>query len=162
MALVDVVGPIGGAHHGTWNGVATSCHFATVFWAYHAEFGSAPALANVAKMGVATGVVRQMIAHGQKKRRSDPALITGSVYVFVRNGEPEHSCVALSNNQVGGYNQTNWFSSPGVAHGYSTHTVDHFVWTGTHSVRGNTGQQCSLVCVPEGVARACARHAAQG
>ena len=72
-----------------------------------------------------------------------------------------HSCVAVSGADVGGYNQVNWFSSPGAAHGYSEHSAGQFVWSGRNTVRGNVGQDCGLVCVSEGIARACARDAAQ-
>jgi hypothetical protein len=168
--LANRVGVIPGVAGQAWNGIATTCHFATTFWAFWDEFGVQPTLNDIARIGVATRVVGDMLPFGA--RLTCPAngalvLTPGSVVVFVKGGEPGHSCVARDANTLAGYNQPDWFAGPGVPHGYTTHNTNELRWRGGSNkpeVQGNSAKYlwCELVAVPEGAAKAIVRKAIQG
>lgn len=48
------------------------------------------------------------------------ALSAGTVIVFVENGEAKDSCVVLPEQQIGGNNQTGWYTPSGIGGRYST------------------------------------------
>jgi hypothetical protein len=169
MALAARVGAIPGAVGQSWNGIATTCNFATVFWCFWDEFGRQPTLLEFAKTGSPNLVIKKMIPLGVRQNRpghGNLQLTPGSVLIFVAGGEPAHSCVATAANTIGGYNQVNWYSGGGgVNHGFSTHNTNRSNWgAGGHNndVVGNTGQWCQLVAVPEASAKAIVRGAIQG
>lgn len=158
----------GGAN--TWNGIPTSCHVATLYWIYRDEFGQAPTQAQyVARLNNPTAIIRNMLPHGQALANAGAAIAAaaGSVIVFVGGGQPRHSCVKLAGNQIGGYNQLNWFTTPGQDHRYSTHAVANIKWRGGWfhggqvelNVAGNYG---TLVAIPQAFAKAILRQTVQG
>jgi hypothetical protein len=167
--LKDRVGPIPGAVNRTWNGIATSCHFATVYWLLEEVLSRPPVLEDFTdKIGDPTLIVEQMLARGKKISRSrlgSLMLTPGTVVVFVHHGEPRHSCVAIESTLLGGYNQLGWFSTQGVDHGYSTHRTIEFVWRGgqknADDVRGNQGQWCQLYAIDEASAENVVRQKLQ-
>jgi|FLYL01.1.fsa_nt_gi hypothetical protein len=154
--LKDIVGPIPGAANKTWNSIATSCHFATVYWLLAEVLSRQPNLEDFVRIGDPTLIVKQMLAKGRRISRSrlgSLMLTPGTVVAFVQDGEPKHSCVAIESTKLGGYNQTGWFSTPGVDHGYSTHHTIEFKWRGgqmnADDVQGNQGQWCQLYAIDE-------------
>ncbi len=52
-----------------WQGIATSRHFATVYWLYMAEFGNELTLAALGNIGAPQAALTQMVAHGAHKTR---------------------------------------------------------------------------------------------
>lgn len=160
---------------GVWNTIPMACHNATLFWLFEAEFNRPPASMNEYLDAFSTppknptGIVREMLALGQRLQRpgvGHSVLTTGSVIVFVHNGQPGHSCIATAAGQIGGYNQVNWFTGVGAVNGYTTHATSEFKWRGANQpleIQGNTQDKwCSLVAVPQNAARAVVRRAVQG
>ena len=164
MPVAGRVANIFGAAGGRWNTIATSCHFATVYWLYLEEFSRPPTLANYATIGNPTLVVNAMLAHGRRLQQPGHvglALSSNSVIVFARNNTAEHSCIATTTKKIGGYNQTNWFATPGANHALSFHAADDLHWQNRNNVRGNTGQNCHLYSIDERAARAVVRRFAR-
>jgi hypothetical protein len=115
----------------TWQGIATSCHFATVYWLYMTEFGNELTLAALGNIGAPQAAVTQMVAHGVHRTRpaNGPLILTaGSVLVFFANGSAAHSCVAVGAQTAAGYNQVGWWGFGGVDHGYSMHLTSQLRW----------------------------------
>jgi hypothetical protein len=163
-------------HGGVWTDpaahpaapIATSCHFATLFWAFWDEFGQAPTQADILRMGVAQTVVGRMLPHAARKTNplaGHLTLTTGSVLVFAHNNVAEHSCTAIGPQTLGGYNQMGWFSAGGANHGYSTHPTSQLIWGSlnnrSHTRRVLAAGWFQLFEVPEGVVKAIVRSAAQ-
>lgn len=155
--------PIPGAVGRTWNGIATSCHFATIYWIIREEFGREPTAADFATIGELNGAIRIMVQIGGVRINRPGGggqlnFIPGSVIVFVSNNQPAHSCVATFANQVGGYNQQGWFTAGGLNHGYSYHNTNQFkAWGGifnSKKIRGNVDNTYyRLYSVSEGWAK---------
>jgi hypothetical protein len=148
--------------------IATSCHFATVYWVFWEEFGHAPSQADIVRMGSAQGVVSRMLPHAARKNNplaGHLTLTTGSVLVFAHNNIAEHSCTAIAPQSVGGYNQMGWYSAGGANHGYSSHPTSQLIWGNlnnrSHARRVQAPGWYQLYEVPEGVAKAVVRSAAQ-
>lgn len=138
--------PIPGAVGRIWNGIPTSCHFATIYWIIQEEFGRVPTVADFATIGELNGAIRIMVQIGGVRINRPGGggqlnFTPGSVIVFVSNNQPAHSCVATFANQVGGYNQQGWFTAGGLNHGYSYHNTNQFkAWGGifnSKKIRGN-------------------------
>ena len=112
MALANTVT----AHHGIGAGgrwsdphanpaapFATSCHFATLFWAFRDEFGREPTQDEVIRIGVAQTLVSGLIARGTRKNQpivGNLVLTSGAILAFVDGGIACHSCVAITNHSV--------------------------------------------------------------
>ena len=47
-----------------WNGIPTSCHFATVYWVFCDEFKRPPTPAELMRIGDAAGAVGRWLPHG--------------------------------------------------------------------------------------------------
>lgn len=147
--------------------VATTCHFATCYWLYEEVHGK-PFDFDVfmAQIGNPTLFVRDLLpravvlqrsyrlqaAAGLKVKATDAAVQPGSIVVFAETKtDPGHSCVAITSSRVGGYNQTDWFSSAGKEHDYSEHDTIDIVWKTKHrAVRFKT--EYTLYAVPEATA----------
>ena len=148
--------------------VATTCHFATVYWVFWDEFGRAPTQDDIVRIGNIQGVVGRMLPHAARKNNpvaGHLTLTTGSVLIFANGNNADHSCTAITPNSVGGYNQMGWFSAGGANHGYSTHPTSQLIW-GTLNNRSLVRRVQAqgwfqLDEVPEGVAKAVVRSAAQ-
>jgi len=115
----------------TWNGIPTSCHFATVYWVFLDEFNRAPTQQEMVAIGDAQGAVGRWLPHGSRK--SNPltgslTLTAGSILVFVRNNQAGHSCVAITQQTLGGFNQMSWYSAGGANHAYSAHPTNQLMW----------------------------------
>jgi hypothetical protein len=152
---------------GTWKGVPMMCHNATLFWLYEDEFNKTPTLDQYLKFSTLgpTAIIGNMLPYGRKLRKPASgavALTAGAVIVFVRNGQPVHSCVAMQHDLVGGYNQVGWFQRNGVPTGFSTHLTTEIRWKDGNQVIGSHNSLCVLVEVPEMMAKAVMRQAAQG
>lgn len=125
---------------GTWTdphghppvNIATSCHFATIFWAFLDEFRRVPTQAEILRIGVAQTVITGLIQRGTRKNQPVMGSLTltpSSVLVFVNDTrQAGHSCVAIGAQNVGGYNQGGWYSVGGGNHTYSTHTTAQLQW----------------------------------
>ena len=167
--LIARIGPIPGAMGQQWNHIATSCHFASVFWLFHDEFGRVPTQNEFLRMADLTGAIRRMLPFGT--RLNKPAaghlvLTPGNIVVFVHDNQPVHSCSALDANTLAGYNQVNWFKVQGENHRYTTHQTNEIrwgegLWHG-NEVTGNVGQWCKLIAIPERPAKAVIRSMVQG
>jgi hypothetical protein len=166
--LVNTVGNF--TNRAPFAGTHIMCHGATVFWLYSDEFGSPPTLQQFTApaMSPPDPIVRSMLRYGQHLQNATAltSVAPGSVLVFVENSEPKHSCVALAGHRIGGYNQTGWFTTNGVAGGYSVHNMSEVMWlTGLMQrgqVRGSHHRMhCKLYAIPEGVAKAALRQAVQ-
>lgn len=164
MSVAGRVAPIVAAMGGRWNGIATSCHFATFYWLFLEEFRRPPTVNDYVSAGNPTLVLNRMLALGRRLQRpaAGPLILAaGNVIVFSRDGQAGHSCVAISPQRIGGYNQTNWFATAGANHGFTFHGARDLRWADGACVIGNTGQHCDLHAIPEGPARAIVRQAVQ-
>ncbi len=146
-----------------WRGIPMSCHVATLIWLHHASTGNLPAGFNeIPKIGNANEVLRRIFRRGVRLRvnhRQDVPLVPGSVLVFERNGEPMHSCVAVTNKKIAGYNQTDWFRQQGgrqagIASQFTEHQILDVDWVmpfpSDKAKAGANGVYiCSLYMVPE-------------
>lgn len=147
------------------------CHSAAVYWLYTDEFKRTPSLDVFTSNALSPPdpLITSMLRLGRQVT-SDAALkalAPGTVIVFVENGRPMHTCIALPGQHIGGYNQTGWFTSTGVGGRYSTHNMDDVQWiSGIMSgnrVRGsNDRMRCQLIAIPENTAKAIVRQAVQG
>jgi hypothetical protein len=154
------VGVIPGVVGQQWNGIAVTCHFATIYYIFAEQFNRAPETADYAHLGNLNNVMKKIAGMGvQVSNPGAGALVfaPGTVVVFMEDQQAAHSCVAKQINLLGGYNQANWFTGAGVAHGYTTHNTNQITWRASvfhkNQVRGNVGQWCKLVKVPENSAK---------
>jgi hypothetical protein len=127
-ALTTVLGTITALPH-----AALACHNATFYWLYHANYGTPPDIATLTGRLSPTQVKMAQMVQQYGSRISKPfsgtlSLTPGTIVVFMNAQGAGHSCVMMNANQVYGYNQTNWFSTPGVAHGPSVHSLNDIVW----------------------------------
>jgi hypothetical protein len=126
---------------------SVSCHFATIYWLLTELHGVPPTLQVMMDQivnvpGAITQMVQQSGTRLKKPLIGQLTLTPSSVIVFYRNGQAEHSCVALNQTQVGGYNQVDWFVNA-QSHRYSVGAVTALVWgTGANknTVRRYQGQ----------------------
>ncbi len=161
-----------GAH-----GVA--CHVATFARLHQAEFGSLPPAEKINAMRPQV-FMSGMLALGKRLTKpffSKCLLTPNSVILFEHNEEALHSCIARDHKTLGGYNQTTFFESKGVEHGYSEHDTSQLVWdSGRKNVSSSVNHACTmngkhfkmtasrfgmLVEVPEYVARGYLRSKVQ-
>jgi len=147
------------------------CHAAALYWLYTDEFKHTPTLEVFTSQALSPPdpVITSMLRFGKQVKNLEAlkALAAGTVIIFVQNGNPMHTCVVLQNNQLGGNNQTGWYTSNGVAGRYSTHSMDDVQWIGglfsRNEVRGsNANMRCKLMAIPENSAKAVVRKAIQG
>ena len=158
--------PIPGTAGRSWNGIATSCHFATLYNIHRAEISTLRTQNDFLNaFPNPTGLMSGMSTLGRRLTNpifSNINLSPGSVIIFVKDGRALHSGVARNHNTIAGYNQVNWFTSVGVNHGHSIHDVADLKWIGKtkREVEGNADRTspCQLIIVPENTARAYVRH----
>lgn len=170
MQLVQAVGRFTNADDGDFAGQRIMCHGASVYWLYNAEFSRPPSFREFTdkKLSPPDPIIASMLKFGRQLKNLTElnAVIPGTVLVFVENGMPKHSCVAIMNHSIAGYNQTGWFTSPGIGGDYDTHRTSEVTWLGKpHAgmVQGsNSTMHCNLLAIPEGTARACLREKVQG
>jgi hypothetical protein len=145
-----------------WQGIATTCHFATVYWLYMTEFGNELTLGKLGQIGAPQAAITQMVQHGVRKNNpihGSLSLTPGSVLIFfdLRHGTAGHSCVAVKENEAAGYNQVGWWTLGGIDHGFSIHPTFQLRW-GTDSGHKNKLMKGTdwheLYEVPEHTARA--------
>jgi hypothetical protein len=129
-----------------------ACHNATLYWLYQAKYRAAPSLATYLDLGFPTDVIKKPLANKNRLQRppvnGSLSLTAGSVILFVKDGDPKHSCIATGPFRLGGYNQPNWFdesgsNARGVPNGHSIHSTLHIQWDTANAsdkdlVRGNT------------------------
>ena len=131
--LQDVAARLPGVSVGLWNGIPISCHVATLIWLHYAQTGALPAgpLA-IPKLEHFRAIMLQIVAAGAPLQVVFGQVIevpVGSVVVFTSDsGEPGHSCTATGSTILIGYNQTEWFSSPGVPAEFSVHYTSDLQW----------------------------------
>lgn len=162
MSVAGIVNGIPGAAGTAFNAFAATCHFATSYWLYSAEFGSAPTLLNYQGGVNLTGLVNEMLPHGTKMKRPGHgaaiAVPTGTVLVFSNNGNAGHSCIVRADGLIGGYNQENWFTTPGQNHRYSQHSLGDIEWANASRARRPAlNHPYDLFAVPEVAGRAAVR-----
>ena len=144
--LSSVVGPILDPLPGI--GLDYQCHSATLYWLCQAQFERAP---TGAEMLEASGIIRALLQFGavMTKLSGNFSARPGTVLVFKDHfGAPKHSCVAISNTVLGGYNQQNWFamSGPEARNKYTTYLQSQIRWVTPRTVQGNvSGSSCELI-----------------
>ena len=114
----------------SWNGIATTCHMATLYWMLTA-IGRPPNTANDIAGYNITMLLRDIGLAGTRVypgnvQANHRHMTPGSVIVFMRPDlqTAGHSCVLKTNLTVGGYNQNTWFTTAGNDHYYSEHDLD--------------------------------------
>jgi hypothetical protein len=129
--LQDRVKVIPGIDHNS-----STCFYTTVYWIYEDLHGVAPnteTMTDIALKCTFTRIFTDMIGAGRKVTRpvmGSLNLTPGSVLVFRKAGQPGHGCIVKSATRIGGYNQTNWFSTAGTRHAYSEHHPNDIAWRG--------------------------------
>ena len=75
----------------------------------------------------------------------------GHVLIFTdKEFQAQHSCITKTGSVIGGYNQLNWFSTPGIASNYTEHEYEDIQWVKKGVVRLNTKKsEGFLMAVPE-------------
>jgi len=132
-----------------------ACHTATCYWLYHEAYGTPPQPDEfLNKLGDVSGLATELAKMGTRVKKSNiKKLWPGTVLIFCDlYGNAKHSCVIANNGIIGGYNQLNWFSSPGASHAYSTHAIGDIVWKGVMNKRvqlNTEGSQGRLIAVDE-------------
>jgi hypothetical protein len=134
-----------------------ACHNATLAWLFAAEFGRAVTGAEFAAHFLSAGPILTALAQDGVKLASpsggSQAVVTkGSVLVFF-NRSAKHSCVMKEAHLIVGYNQTTWFNGKGGDHSFSMHSTREIRWQGGGSVVGANREVCSLVAVPQSLAK---------
>jgi hypothetical protein len=134
---------------GVATAIATTCHFATTYWLYQQAFdtslktqqqyleriGNNPELfiRSLLPLGTALQASHRRVAEGIKVARDGTRVQPGTVILFTADrATVGHSCVMVRSDRIGGYNQTDWFTSPGVSHGPSEHGTHEIAWRGKH------------------------------
>jgi hypothetical protein len=112
-----------------WNGIATSCLFAVTYWMLE-ELSVTPTVGMFQRIGALNPVFCTIAQAGHRLfapnvQAGNAHLPAGAVIVFMSlNGaSAEHGCVLKQGLTIGGYNQTDWFTTPGQAHQYSEHDL---------------------------------------
>lgn len=154
---------------GKWNGQAIFCHTATLFWLYEREFSRTPTLSQFSNLGFQfQGLMTALMGMGQRLQKpalGSTRLSSGTILIFELNGVAKHSCTAIDSVRTGGYNQTTWFSKPGIEAEYSTHETSEIKWhlgsSPLYTGGERPGENYGLFAVPDGFARALIRQAAQ-
>lgn len=139
----------------SWRKIPMSCHVATLIWLHEAQFGILPnGPADIPKLLDFNAIITRIVAAGTAVTRQYGQVVEfkpGSVVVFHRNRDMGHSCVADSHTVLVGYNQTDWFSSPGVANRFSVHFTSDIKWRGagpSTEAEAKTGHFYSLSVTP--------------
>jgi len=115
---------------------SATCLYATVYWIYEDLHGVSPTAAIMSDILIKctfNRIFTDMMRAGKKVSRPMAGslnLAPGTVLIFEKNGGVGHGCVVKSATVIGGYNQTNWFSTPGIAHSYSQHHPNDISWRG--------------------------------
>jgi hypothetical protein len=115
---------------------SSTCFYATIYWIYEDLHGVGPSretMTDILIKCTTNRIFADMIGAGRRVSRpmvGSLNLVPGSVLVFQKNGQPGHGCVVKSATQIGGYNQTNWFSTAGTRHTYSEHHPNDIAWRG--------------------------------
>lgn len=152
---ISQIGRIQVSDHGHTVDLHLQCHQAVCYSLYWEAHGHPPT-GNVFLNGsfantttFLTGLARM----GSPVRRED--LISGrvepgAILVFVdKQLNAKHSCIALTGARIGGYNQLDWFRTPGIASEYSAHGFDDVRWAKPGVVRLNTASaEGFLVSIP--------------
>jgi hypothetical protein len=143
--------------------IATTCHFATVYWLFHEAFDREINFDEYLKIGNPNTFINGLLkygtalqqsyrrhqAEGLKVKATGAVVPAGSLIVFAENKNVAgHSCVALTSQSIGGYNQTNWFSTAGKEADYSTHSTKDIQWKTKH-VALHGDHEYSLLCISE-------------
>lgn len=80
-------------------------------------------------------------------------LSPSSIVIFVEGTDtPGHSCVAVGKYRIGGYNQVDWFSRPGLSNAYSEHDTRELIWRPNGKccrIGGASAKEYTLVTVHE-------------
>lgn len=117
------------------------CHQATCYWLYEEAFDRPPA--PIEFTGETLLSVQPFMAKiarlGKKLSREDFSkrnVAGGTVLIFTDStGDAKHSCVVRWDGSIGGYNQTDWFTSDGKKSEWSAHDPNHIPWSGDKHLR---------------------------
>jgi hypothetical protein len=150
-----------------WNNIATTCHFASVYWLYMAEFTTELTLLKLGNIGAPQQAMTQL-AQQFGVRVNNPihgslVVTPGSVLIFMRNGSAGHSCIAVQPGEVAGYNQVGWWTLGGIDHGFSIHQTHQLRWGHDNAHRNKLqkgAEWYELYSAPEMTARGLIRSMA--
>lgn len=115
-----------------------ACHTATCYWLYEEAHGTPPGadefmgdLLDLSKL------ITDIAKLGTRLKKSDiKSIQNGTVLIFCDlSGSAKHSCVVRYDGKIGGYNQENWFTTPGSSHAYTHHEVNDIMWKGLTNKR---------------------------
>ena len=114
----------------TWNGITTS-RFMAVTYRMMLDLSMKPTANSFASVkGGLTILLKNIGLAGSRivqpnVETGNVKLPAGSVIVFMATNlaQAGHACVIKNGLVVGGYNQTNWFSTPGAEAQYSEHNL---------------------------------------
>jgi hypothetical protein len=130
------------------------CHQAVLAWIYEALFSRTVTGVEVLTFFLdCPPIMKAIIAQGMRvfPPATDKIYVTpGSVLVFSRQGNPEHSCIMKENDKIIGYNQMDWFTGPGYQSAISTHDTSELKWQGGVVTRQN--KNYVLWAIPERLA----------
>jgi len=133
-----------------------ACHQAACYWLFHELHGDPPeGWAWVdGNLSDSTGLMTKLARYGRSVSQSDIAgLANGTVLVLTDlTNIAKHTCVLDNLGQIAGYNQTDWFTSPGVRHGFSTHNKTHIKWRSAKKIKQNNDAEGLLFAIPEKIA----------
>lgn len=111
--------------------VAMACHVATYLWLHRAKHdGAFPGL-DFLDYNAPQAFVNTLLKLGHPSRvTSSTKPNAGDVLVFANPEAPTvalHSCIALPNGKIGGYNQVDWLDG-GQADTYTAHDASDINW----------------------------------
>lgn len=129
---IQAIPGLNGSHQGT-------CLYAVTYWLYEDLHGIGPSQTTMQDIQIRCSFNRiftEMIQLGRQVTRpmfGGLKLTPGNVLIFQKNGGVGRACVVKDATHIGGYNQTNWFSTPGITHTYTEHHPNDIAWRGaTH------------------------------
>jgi len=141
---VNTIGQLQVTHNGHTVTLKIQCHHAVCYWLYWEANGNPPT-GNVFLQGTLsnptkflTGLARM----GKPLKKEDlksTVIDPGHILIFTDNElSAKHSCITKTGSVIGGYNQLNWFSTPGIASDYTEHSYSDVQWVRMGVVRLST------------------------
>ncbi len=153
---VFAIGQLQATDNGHTVSIPIQCHHAVCYWLYSEANGHAPT-GNVFLRGTLsqpTAFLTGLARMGKPLNKEDLKsgyIDKGHVLIFIdEKFEAKHSCITKTGSVIGGYNQLNWFSTPGIQSNYTEHHYQDIRWVKPGVVRLNTEKPrfCGLITEP--------------
>ena len=153
---VGAIEPLQVTDRGVTVSLAIQCHHAVCYWLYW-EANNHPPTGNVFLQGTyqnPTAFLTGLARMGKPLNKEDVKsgrIDKGHVLIFTDSEfGARHSCITKSGAKIGGYNQLDWYSTPGIASNYTEHEYEDIQWVKKGVVRLNTKKsEGFLMAVPE-------------